>query len=52
MQFHFSIGELVVIAVIALIALFWLIPVIGKKNFNRPKNGGDSKTKRPDGKAR
>ncbi len=37
MQIHFEIGELLVIAVIAILALFWLIPVIGKGIINRLK---------------
>lgn len=45
MQIHFSTGELVVIAVIAAAALFWLIPVLGKKIFKRPKDEGESKKK-------
>ena len=37
MQIHFEIGELVVIGILAILALFWLIPVIGKGIVNRLK---------------
>jgi hypothetical protein len=37
MQMHATIGELVVIAVIALLALFWLIPILSKGIINRAK---------------
>ena len=35
MQIHFEIGELLVIGVLAILALFWLIPVIEKGIVNR-----------------
>ena len=37
MQIHFEIGELLVIGVLAILALFWLIPVIGKGIVNHLK---------------
>jgi hypothetical protein len=37
MQIHFEMGELLVIGVLAILALFWLIPVIGKRIINRLK---------------
>ena len=41
MQIHFEIGELLVIGVLAILALFWLIPVIGKGIVNRLKKNNE-----------
>lgn len=43
MQIHVEAGELLVIAAIAVIALFWLWPTIAKGIVNRLKRIGKSK---------